>query len=113
VFNIWHAALELSDTIAVLLLCCCSAVSFCVTAHAGNACCCQFGRFLLRLVVPQVRYAACVATRTFMKCVGQEEQHRFLPTLTGPMCLNRSGAGELFSIHCSTPWLVGNPALVV
>lgn len=44
---------------------------------------------LLLVVMAQVRYAACVATRTFLKCVGQEEQHRFLPTLTGPMCLNR------------------------
>jgi hypothetical protein len=45
-------------------------------------------------VVPcysQVRYAACVAVRNFMRCVG-EEGERFLPTLTGPMCLNRSAA---------------------
>jgi hypothetical protein len=70
-------------------------VPVCLTAGAAYACCCTTqviapaSDHLLRLVVPQVRYAACVATRTFMKCVGQEEQQRFLPTLTGPMCLNR------------------------
>jgi hypothetical protein len=37
----------------------------------------------------QVRYAASVATRTFMQCVGPEQQEQFLPALTGPMCLNR------------------------
>jgi hypothetical protein len=37
----------------------------------------------------QVRYAASVATRTFFQCVGHEQQEPFLPTLTGPMCLNR------------------------
>eukprot|EP00775_Hariotina_reticulata_P005826 gene5826-6067_t len=41
----------------------------------------------------QVRYAACVATRNFMRCVG-EDGERFLPTLTGPMCLNRYYVAE-------------------
>ena len=48
--------------------------------------------FLCMLVL-QVRYAASVATRTFMVCVGPEQQERFLPTLTGPMCLNRCVCG--------------------
>lgn len=80
-------------------------VPVCITLHASLAC------WFLRLLSPhplhsptltqptfphspppplQVRYAASVATRTFMSCVGGgEAQEAFLPTLTGPMCLNR------------------------
>ncbi|KAF6254565.1 ARM repeat-containing protein [Scenedesmus sp. NREL 46B-D3] len=52
----------------------------------------------------QVRYAACVATRTFMKCVAQEEQHRFLPMLTGPMCLNRYYIAEGVRLYSQETW---------
>lgn len=39
---------------------------------------------------PQVRYAACVSTRSFLEWIGgPEEREPLLPVLLPPMCLNR------------------------
>lgn len=67
---------------SVYLMCCASCPTSQYLALSG----CLFAAWL---VWSQVRYSASVATRTFMQCVGPEQQDRFLPTLTGPMCLNR------------------------
>eukprot|EP00879_Flechtneria_rotunda_P017789 GHRR01018648.1.p1 GENE.GHRR01018648.1~~GHRR01018648.1.p1 ORF type:complete len:558 (+),score=195.68 GHRR01018648.1:134-1807(+) len=58
----------------------------------------------------QVRYAACVATRTFLNCVGQESLDKFLPTLTGPMCLQRYYVAEGVRLYAQETWrqVMGN-----
>ncbi|KAF8068347.1 hypothetical protein HT031_002036 [Scenedesmus sp. PABB004] len=52
----------------------------------------------------QVRYAACVATRTLMACLAPDDRARLLPTLTGPMCLNRYYVAEGVRLYAQETW---------
>lgn len=53
----------------------------------------------------QVRYAACVATRSFMESLDDNEVlPRVLPLLVGPMCLNRYYVAEGVRLYAQETW---------